>query len=1069
MSFHDEATVQIEGFFNQVSETRASHLVGGFRLWSGMERDGLRHATLPKIHLNDMTTKKNAIPARSSPGLPRTAPPAGHQGRTGEKCATGGTNCKIRARSNITIGTWNVRTLREDGKLEELEHEMKRYKWNILGLCESRLRKAGEKSTEEGHRLFWSGLEETHEQGVGFLVHRDTANCVIECCPISSRLITIRLKASPFNITIIQVYAPTSSYKDEDVEDFYEELQKVLDNTPKKDILVVQGDWNAKIGVDTFENWKGTCGRHCNIISNERGQRLLEFASYNDLMVANTFGPHKTSRKTTWHSPDGKTHNQIDYVMVKKRFKSSVNIAKTRSFPGADIGSDHELVMMTFKLHLKKVKKQGCTRMRFDLEKLKDPDVAEVFQARIGGKFAALSVLDTDMDLDMLTTTFNTAVTDTANEILGKHQPAKKPWVTTDILDLCDKRRELKKNKNKSVEGRAQYRTANQKIKKDMKKAKENWIEEQCQNIDDSLKKSNNKKAYQLVKDLTSTKQERATTIQGKDGTCLTQKEDILKRWTEYCSELYNHRTSGDPEVLNVPPATNNESDPILREEVEAAVKSLKKGKSAGVDNVPAELVQAGGEAMIDALLIICNKIWQTGEWPTPWTQSLIITIPKKGNLQQCQNYRTISLISHPSKVMLKIILNRLKPEAEKIIAEEQAGFRAGRSTTEQIFNLRILCERYHQHQQDLYHVFIDFKKAFDRVWHSALWATMNLYNINSNLLNVIQNLYDKATSTVCLDGSTGDWFRTSVGVRQGCLLSPTLFNIFLERIMAEALEDHEGTVSIGGRTITNLRFADDIDGLAGTETELADLVERLDKTSTAFGMEISAEKTKLMTNNTNGINSNIRVSGEKLETVHSFKYLGAIVTDDGSLPEIRSRIAQTTAALAKLKTIWNDKKISLSSKIRLLRSLVMSIFLYSCETWTLTAEAERKIQTMEMRSFRRLLGISYRDHITNEEVRARIRQAIGPYKELLTSVKQRKLKWYGHITRASGLAKTVLQGTVQGGRRRGRQRKRWEDNIREWTGLPLSDTVRKSENREEWRSLVVSSCGAPTVHKTMG
>ena len=186
---------------------------------------------------------------------------------------------------------------------------------------------------------------------------------------------------------------------------------------------------------------------------------------------------------------------------------------------------------------------------------------------------------------------------------------------------------------------------------------------------------------------------------------------------------------------------------------MEAAVQSLKKGKSAGVDNIPEELVQAGGEDVITALTTICNKIWQTGEWPTPWTQSLVITLPKKGNLQQCQNYRTISLISNPSKVMLKIILNRLKPQAEKIIAEEQAGFREGRSTTEQIFNLRILCEKYLQHQQDLYHVFIDFKKAFDRVWHAALWATMKKY-IRANLIRVIKNLYGKATSAVLFNSS---------------------------------------------------------------------------------------------------------------------------------------------------------------------------------------------------------------------------------------------------------------------------------------------------------------------------
>ena len=114
----------------------------------------------------------------------------------------------------------------------------------------------------------------------------------------------------------------------------------------------------------------------------------------------------------------------------------------------------------------------------------------------------------------------------------------------------------------------------------------------------------------------------------------------------------------------------------------------MKKGKSAGVDNIPAELVEEGGEGVITALTTICNKISQTGEPPTPWTQSLVITLPKKGNLQQCQNYRTVSLISHPSKVMLKIILKRLKPQVEKIIAEEQARFRAGRSTTEQISNL---------------------------------------------------------------------------------------------------------------------------------------------------------------------------------------------------------------------------------------------------------------------------------------------------------------------------------------------------------------------------------------------
>ena len=139
--------------------------------------------------------------------------------------------------------------------------------------------------------------------------------------------------------------------------------------------------------------------------------------------------------------------------------------------------------------------------------------------------------------------------------------------------------------------------------------------------------------------------------------------------------------------------------------------------------------------------------------------------------------------------------------------------------------------------------------------------------------------------------------------------------------------------------------------------------------------------------------------------TVTSFKYLGAVVSDDGSKPEVLSRIAQATAALTKLKPIWRDNNISLGSKVKPMRSLVISIFLYACESWTLTAELEKRTQAFEMRCYRRLLNISYKDHVTNEEVRRKIQAAIGEYDELLTLVKKRKLRWFGHVSRSSGLA----------------------------------------------------------------
>ena len=174
------------------------------------------------------------------------------------------------------------------------------------------------------------------------------------------------------------------------------------------------------------------------------------------------------------------------------RFRSGVNIHRTRSFPGADIGSDHDLVMMTFRDRLKKARKPNQRRLRFDLvENLRDPDVACTFQATIGVKFAPLIGLsDEDIDMDTMTTTYNTAATDAASEILRKERRRKKPKVTKDVFDLCDERRDLKK-KRYEAEGANEYRESNRRIQKAVKKAKEDWIGSQCEEIETFLNKNN--------------------------------------------------------------------------------------------------------------------------------------------------------------------------------------------------------------------------------------------------------------------------------------------------------------------------------------------------------------------------------------------------------------------------------------------------------------------------------------------------------------------------------------------------------------------------------------------------
>ena len=369
------------------------------------------------------------------------------------------------------------------------------------------------------------------------------------------------------------------------------------------------------------------------------------------------------------------------------------------------------------------------------------------------------------------------------------------------------------------------------------------------------------------------------------------------------------------------------------------------------------------------------------------------------------------------------------------------------------------MMEKHLQHQKELFHNFIDFKKAFDRVWHEGLWHVMRSFGIEEGLIQIIQALYNTASSAVLLNSDIGEFFKTTVGVRQGCLLSPVLFNLFLEKIMRETLRNFHSTISIGGRTISNLRFADDIDLMGGSNTELQELTKRLTSRAGAYGMEVSSEKSKVMTNSANKTPTQIYMNGQQLEEVSAFKYLGATLTKDSrSTIEIKSRLAITTSIMAKLDKIWKNKNISFPTKMRLYRALVLSTLLYGCESWIMTAETTKRVQTFETKCFRRMLGISWSDRKTNDYVRAQVTSRAGPQEPLLATIKRRKLTWFGHVTRHNSLPKTILQGTLEGGRKRGRQAKSWLDNIKEWTRMDTPTLIRKAEYRACWSRLAHSA-----------
>ena len=408
----------------------------------------------------------------------------------------------------------------------------------------------------------------------------------------------------------------------------------------------------------------------------------------------------------------------------------------------------------------------------------------------------------------------------------------------------------------------------------------------------------------------------------------------------------------------------------------------------------------------------------------------------------------------------MSIILNRIAPKVESILSETQAGFRKNRSTVEQITNLRVLCEKRRNVSNPVFHNFIDFKKAFVRVWHNRMFDTLLKFNIGKRMTHLMKQLYQKARTKVLSGNAYSEWFQATVGVRQGCILSPILFNLFLERIMLDALEDFEEGIKCGGKTVNNLRFADDIDLMAGKEEHLQTLTTRLDETSKRYGMEVSTEKSKTMITGGQDATLNIRIGNNQLEHVKKFCYLGSTITqNETSDQEIKERIGKATSALVKLSNIWKSKDIKITNKIYFLRTLVISIFLYGCEAWTLSVAIRRKIDAFEMKAYRRLLNITWKDRRTNESVWEEIRRKskIDNMKRLITIVEERKFKFFGHQIRADGLTKSIIQGCVAGERKRGRPKRVWMDDLKEWSGLGTQQLCHETEDRNGWRDSVDS------------
>ena len=921
---------------------------------------------------------------------------------------------------------------------------MNRMNIDILGVAETFCDGNGEfeatiPTVTEKFRVIYSGSDKKRK-GVAFILSGSAKAAVQSYDTVSDRIICIRLKAKPVNMLIIQVYAPTNDSPETEIEAFYEQLSSAVTlNKKHEDCLVVMGDLNGKVGDIKEEDIVGPYGLGKR---NENGQHIIDYCRRHNLMIANTWFQTRMNARHTWTAPDGKTKNQIDYIMIDKRYRNGITNCKTR--PGADCGSDHNPVIARTHIKLQRnvTNKKDKAAKRWNTDILKKDTIKHQFEEVAEEKFE--NDIDID-DTDEFWAEIKSRIVATAEEVCGKHVPEKRQqWMTVEILQKMEERRRYKDDKTRN--GIKKYRELKQEIQRLCRYRKNEYMNDKCAEIE-RLEATHNPLLYKKIKEFTYKRCSHARTIKDKDGNLLNEPTEIIERWAQYVEELYDDNRDTPNDNMET-----QEVCMITELEVKTVIRKLTRNKATGADNIPAEFLQTLGEKGIQAITKLMNKIYNNGKIPEDFLQTIFITIPKIQHAQECANFRTISLISHASKILLHLINARITPLIEKHLSDSQMGFRKGRGTRDAIFQLRSIVDRSMQVNKKVYACFVDYQKAFDRINHEKLLKIMKIAGIPDLERKLITSLYWNQYAVIRTADGNSRRICIRRGVRQGCIISPILFNLYTEYMMKEIQDEIKG-ISVGGQNFTNLRYADDAVFVSDEEVELQTIITRVTEVCEQYGMEVNIKKTKTMVFCKTGRDGcKITINGAALEQVSQYKYLGSWMTENGRCElDIKTRIAMAKDTFWKHKELLKGN-INLQVKKRILCCYVFPVAKYSCESWTMNRDVIRRINAFEQWCYRRILKIKWNDKITNEEVLKRMKQN---EMYLYKSIQKQKMAYTGHVLRGSSgeSALRILEGKLNANTAQGRPRRMWLDDIKEWTQMNTYEAIKRlAEDRNEWR-----------------
>lgn len=836
------------------------------------------------------------------------------------------------------------------------------------------------------------------EGGVGIIIKRSLGK--ISLVRVSKRydMIWVEIDRNGMCLYIAAVYispsrAPRGYYSTE----MLAELEVDILHFKSKGQVMVMGDFNARIGTeDTSFTHNGhrifVPRRSKDQHRDARGRQLIESMNACNMVILH--GLDSPGIETCWNGCRGKS--VVDYIIIGKdifqesnKIQYESNSMKIWEEDYMNV-SDHRLLTcrLKFPIHsgiveetapgkevmnsTEKWKRNDCGDRKYwermeelgnevmgswieriqQVRNIETTDLVHSYQEH----------LDAVLNQTLGTTTYRKRkrkrfVWDQQiHEAVWEEKAAYRLWKQTQNEIDLQQFRNKKKTRKKLV--RNQEKKQNQEIVARIeqlrnKNPKEYWRQlkklnetVEKKNIPNKIKNDNNEWVVdeQGIREVWARAFERL----GKN----TNNGNFDEQWAERVSKRVERESKKNRENLN-----EVLNQPIMLEETRIAISKLKRGKAVGVDNYMNEIFLYGGEKIEEATWILCREVFRQEKLPATWTQGLIFPIFKGGTedeRHQPDKYRGITLLSVLGKIYASILNDRATEWIERkgILVEEQAGFRKDRATMDQLFILTEIIKN--RRPEGTYVGFIDIQKAYDRVWRKGLWYKLHKYGITGKFWRVLRNIYESVESCVVVNGTQSRWFSVETGLRQGCLLSPILFAIYINGLAEEIQRVNLGVQLMGYKNdrLGILMYADDIALIARSRLELQKALEVIYEYSRKWRFTFNFEKCAVMVFKTHKLphkemkygdcswkctcGRHWKLGDQLIKQVNSYKYLGVDLDSNLSFERYKKRIKEK--ARKNVSRIWYmgmyDGCLSVKACINLYQALVRSVLEYGCEIW---------------------------------------------------------------------------------------------------------------------------------------